>query len=109
MVAADPTGYSTAVETLATLGGLGGLGGLIAGFASLRTSRQAKDSGDAIKTELRPNHGSSLRDKVDILADEVNLLAASLSGYHEAILARVTRQEDDIRELRRELHDLGTA
>lgn len=98
--------WADTVQSWATLGGLGGLGGLLTGLAALFTGRRARSSSEAVKAELRPNHGSSLRDKVDILADEVTLIAGALSDYHKAMRDRVLEQERNLRDLRDEVRDL---
>lgn len=96
---------------IASVGGLTGLAALLSALAALRTSKQAENSADkahgtsqAIIGELKPNHGSSLRDavdqldrKTDLLAEEVTVLARSMDATNGLIRDRLNSIENQLK------------
>jgi hypothetical protein len=76
------------IATIITaLGGLGGLGALVTSLATLAKTRQVR----ADTSQLRPNHGSSVADKIDGLVREVHGLGHQVGELRESM---VQEQED---------------
>ena len=93
-----PPVLADALAALSTLGGLGGLAALIAAVAALRRHEAAAAE---IRAEMRPDHGTSLRDAVDRIQHGVD----ELRTEHRDLNRRVGHE---LGEVRRDLHDLRT-
>lgn len=78
-------------DLLAAVGGLGGLGALITSLATLVKTRQVHDD----TSQLRPDHGSSVADKVDLVLD--------LTRSHGHQIGEIRKELDAERDDRQEL------
>jgi glycogen synthase len=77
------------VDALVGLGGLGGIGALVTSLATLAKTRQVR----ADTSQLRPDHGSSVADKIDGLVDDVHSLGHQVGEMNR----RIDREQDDRR------------
>ena len=101
-------------EILAGLGGLGGVAALFSAWTAVRTSRKAEESAEgtrkaatAMLGEFKPDHGNSLRDRVDgieattkVIADEVRVLASSIDQYNDIVRDRLKAHDRELDSLR---------
>ncbi len=75
------------VDALVSLGGLTGLGSLIASLATLRKASKVKQD----TSQLLPDHGSSVADKIDGLVREVRGIGHQVGELRDSM---VQEQED---------------
>lgn len=108
-----------AIGYAATLGGFGGLAALVSSLAAWRTSKGAKDSANRAETasarvqaEFLPDHGNSLRDRIDgidrrteLLAEEVTILAKSVDQTNDLMRDRLKAHDRELKALHEERAD----
>lgn len=82
--------------TLISTGGLV-LVALIGVWVELRKARKGADT---VVHEMQPNHGGSLRDAVNKVADQVSALDSKVDGVTERLVRVETRQEFTIPAMR---------
>ena len=75
------------MDALVSLGGLTGLGSLVASLATLRKATKVKED----TQQLRPDHGSSVADKIDGLVREVRGIGHQVGELRDSM---VQEQED---------------
>ncbi len=96
------------VNTLADLGGLAGVAALITAAAGvivqLRSLRSLRDD----TRELRPDHGSSLADrvtgideKIDLIAESQRQMSRSATETHSLIADRLHMHDIEIRDIKK--------
>ena len=100
------------MTTLAELGGLAGvaalvtaIGGLLAQARNLRRVREDT-------RELRPDHGSSLADRVHAMDDKIDLvvrgqqvISDSADQVHDLLSSRLRMHDIELRDIKKRLDD----
>lgn len=86
---------------------LGGFGGIAAVISSLAAFRKVNSAEKAVEKQFTPNHGSSLIDKVgsverhlDLLCDELRVLARSSEQTHQLLSERLTSHDRELRDVK---------
>lgn len=101
-------------QIVAAAGGFGGVAALLSAITSTRTARAARRSADtaradtkAVLSQFKPDHGDSLRDKVDavdkrteLLAQEVTLLANAVDQTNNLVRDRLKAHDREFARLR---------
>ena len=99
---------------ISALGGFGGIAAVISSIAAFRKSKGAEASADkasmasrVMLDQFKPNHGSSLRDRVDgiensikLLGQEVTLLASSMDQVNNLLRDRLAAHDREIRDIK---------
>ena len=78
------------LDALVALGGLGGLGALVTSLATLVKTRRIRED----TRELKPDHGSSVADKIDGLVREVTGIGHQVGELRESMI----QQQEDRRQ-----------
>jgi len=90
----SPHAIADAIAALAAIGGLGGIASVLTSLTALRRHR---DTATDIEAQMRPNHGTSMRDAIDRIEHGLDDLRDShqdLSRRLGAELGALRRQSD---------------
>ena len=100
------------MTTLAELGGLAGVAALVTAIGSLlaqaRNLRRVRED----TRELRPDHGSSLADRVHAMDDKIDLvvrgqqvISDSADQVHDLLSSRLRMHDIELRDIKKRLDD----
>lgn len=104
----------SAAVIISALGGFGGIAAVISSIAAFRKSKGAEESADkasmstqVMLDQFRPNHGSSVYDKIasvernlDLLCDELRMLGQSAQQTHQLLTDRITAHDRELRDVK---------
>lgn len=85
-----PPAIADAIAALATIGGLGGIASVLTALAALRHHR---DTTRDIEAQMRPNHGTSLRDAIDRIEHGLD----DLRDSHQDLTRRLGHEIGELR------------
>lgn len=111
----------SAAVIISALGGFGGIAAVISSIAAFRKSKGAEESADrasmtgrVMLEQFTPNHGSSLRDRVDgiensisslqssmkLLGEEVSLIASTMDQVNNLLRDRLAAHDRELRDVK---------